>query len=71
MDRLKGEEANLNVGDHTIETLVDTAVTDFENKRKRTLDIIPKSMKPEVVNITGLKHNADKRFIRGGVVFDK
>jgi len=71
LDRLKGEEAILNVGDHTIEKLVDFAVSDFENNGKRALDITPRHIRPEVVNITGLRHNEEKRFIKGGVRFDK
>lgn len=71
MSRLKGEEADLNVGSHTVESLVEVAVADFENVRKRILDITPRNIRKEYVNITGLKHNPAKGFINGSVIFKR
>jgi len=70
LNRLKGEESDLNVGDHTMEALVEIAVSDFE-RQKRNLDVTPKKIRNEMINITGLKPSTEKRFIRGGVLFDK
>lgn len=70
MARLE-EEDYLEVNGLTIESIVEKEMVDFENRRKRAVDVTKPKFAKDSIFIQGLKANPEKRFIANRLRLDR
>lgn len=63
LERLRGEDY-LEMNGMTIEGIIDKEVNEFENVKKRSIDVTNKNQTGEAIFIQGLRANKAKNFVQ-------